>query len=554
MLFVAAYCRVSTDKEDQANSFESQKKYFEEYINRNPDWELVGIYADEGLTGTNTRKRKAFNKMIADAHLGKFNLVLTKEVSRFARNTVDTLQYTRQLKAMNIGVRFMLDNIDTLKPDGEMRLTIMASLAQEESRKTSERVKWGQKRQMEKGIVFGGNMLGYNVRDGKMYIEEVGAEIIRLIFHKFVYEQKGANTIATELGEAGYKTLKGNVRWSKTSILKVLHNEKYCGALVQKKTFTPDFLTHEKKYNRGEEEFVVIKNHHEPIVSGELWEMAQRELKKRAASDETKSRHSDRYLLSGKIYCGCCGKRFVARHKNRKDGSRYKAWRCYEAARYGLPKTDCAGNHIGCAISSHIRDETFMLIIKKVVGDLQINGKTVISGLEDILSNVLAGCTGNEFDGESVKKKISTLEKKTEKLLDLHLSGDISKSEYLDKKENYKKQITQLQTDLKKISKNNITYVQTDLLSEIREYMTSMLSGKQGSEQFYKTILDKIIVHDAQHFDIHLKLLPFKWSVALESVVNDGTLSKYVSEKDDPSSGCISDTMQVLRFARGSPI
>ena len=166
MLNVAAYCRVSTDKDDQANSFESQKLYFEEYIKRNPEWELYEIYADEGLTGTSTKKRKAFNKMIADAHLGKFDLIITKEVSRFARNTVDTLQYTRELKSLNIGVYFALDNIDTLAPDGELRLTIMASLAQEESRKTSERVKWGQKRQMEKGVVFGRDMLGYDVVNG----------------------------------------------------------------------------------------------------------------------------------------------------------------------------------------------------------------------------------------------------------------------------------------------------------------------------------------------------------------------------------------------------
>ena len=207
MIKVAAYCRVSTDKDDQINSFESQKGYFERQINLNPDWELTEIYADEGLTGTSTKKRKAFNKMIADAHLGKFNLILTKEVSRFARNTVDTLQYTRELKALNIGVRFLLDNIYTLDADAELRLTIMASLAQEESRKTSERVKWGQKRQMEKGVVFGRDMLGYDVINGVMHINEEGAEIVKLIFHKFVFEKKGCCTIARELREAGYKTI-----------------------------------------------------------------------------------------------------------------------------------------------------------------------------------------------------------------------------------------------------------------------------------------------------------------------------------------------------------
>ena len=270
MIKVAAYCRVSTDKDDQINSFESQKGYFERQINLNPDWELTEIYADEGLTGTSTKKRKAFNKMIADAHLGKFNLILTKEVSRFARNTVDTLQYTRELKALNIGVRFLLDNIYTLDADAELRLTIMASLAQEESRKTSERVKWGQKRQMEKGVVFGRDMLGYDVINGVMHINEEGAEIVKLIFHKFVFEKKGCCTIARELREAGYKTITGNTMWSNTVILKALRNEKYCGDLTQKKTYTPDYLTHSKKYNHGEEDFVTLKNHHEPIIDREV--------------------------------------------------------------------------------------------------------------------------------------------------------------------------------------------------------------------------------------------------------------------------------------------
>lgn len=277
---VAAYCRVSTDREDQANSFESQKRYFEEYIGRHNGWKKAKIYADEGLSGTSTKKRSAFNAMISDAREGMFDLILTKEVSRFARNTVDLLSYTRSLRAMNIGVVFMLDNIDTLAPDGELRLAIMASLAQEESRKTSERVKWGQKRQMERGVVFGRNMLGYDVRDGRLYINDEGAEIVRIIFGKYTYEKKSICAIARELGDAGYKTLSGNERWSHTAVSRVLHNEKYAGDLVQQKTYTPDFLSHEKKYNHGEVETVMIQNHHEPIIPREVWNIAQARLKK----------------------------------------------------------------------------------------------------------------------------------------------------------------------------------------------------------------------------------------------------------------------------------
>ena len=176
---VAAYCRVSTENEDQANSFESQRRYFKQYIERNPSWELYGIFADEGISGTNTKKRKEFNRMVACAKDGEFDLVITKEISRFARNTLDSIYYTRELKKHGVGVIFLNDNINTLDGDAELRLAIMSSIAQEESRKTSERVKWGQKRQMERGVVFGRSMLGYDVKGGNMYVNEEGAEIVQ---------------------------------------------------------------------------------------------------------------------------------------------------------------------------------------------------------------------------------------------------------------------------------------------------------------------------------------------------------------------------------------
>lgn len=164
MIMVASYCRVSTDKEDQANSFASQQRYFKEYINRQPDWELYRVYADEGLSGTTTKKRIEFNQMISDAKMGKFKIILTKEVSRFSRNILDTIGYTRELKTLGVGVLFLNDGINTLDSDAELRLSIMGSIAQEESRKTSTRVKWGQTRQMERGVVFGRSMLGYDVK------------------------------------------------------------------------------------------------------------------------------------------------------------------------------------------------------------------------------------------------------------------------------------------------------------------------------------------------------------------------------------------------------
>lgn len=257
-LRVAAYCRVSTDSDDQANSFESQQRYFRAYIAQQPHWELAGIFADEGLSGTSTKKRLAFQRMIACARAGTLDLIVTKEISRFARNTLDSIYYTRELKRLGVGVLFLSDNLCTLDGDAELRLAILSSIAQEESRRTSERVKWGQRRRMEQGVVFGRDLLGYDVRGGMLYVNEAGAQTVREIFRKCVDEGKGTHTIARELNEAGIPAARGGA-WRSSVILRILRNEKYCGDLVQKKTYTPDYLTHEKKYNHGQEDYIIVR-------------------------------------------------------------------------------------------------------------------------------------------------------------------------------------------------------------------------------------------------------------------------------------------------------
>lgn len=265
---------------------------------------------------------------------------------------------------------------------------LMSSIAQEESRKTSERVKWGQKRQMEQGVVFGRSMLGYDVDGGKMTINEEGAKVVRLIFHKFVNEGKGTHVIARELREEGISPMRVK-EWSNTVILRVIRNEKYCGDLVQKKTYTPDFLSHEKKYNRGQEEFVIIKDHHEPIISRELFDEANRILDAKSLSQEGKAKHSNRYPFSGKIKCGCCGSSYVARYKTRKDGSRYKAWRCNEAAKHGSPHIDKAGNQVGCTGLS-IRNEDATHIMYLVTKSLKYNRNKIINNLTAVIQSIIA--------------------------------------------------------------------------------------------------------------------------------------------------------------------
>jgi site-specific DNA recombinase len=540
---VAAYCRVSTDNEDQANSFESQQRYFRQYIERNPNWELYAIFADEGISGTNTKKRKEFNRMIECAKNGDFDLIITKEISRFARNTLDSIFYTRDLKKHGVGVIFLNDNINTLDGDAELRLAIMSSIAQEESRKTSERVKWGQKRQMEQGVVFGRSMLGYDVKDGKMTINEEGAKIVRLIFHKFVDEGKGTHVIARELREEGIEPMRVK-EWQNTVILRVIRNEKYCGDLVQKKTFTPDFLSHEKKYNRGQEEFVIIKDHHEPIISRELFDKANRILDAKSLSQEGKAKHSNRYPFSGKIKCGRCGASYVARYKTRKDGSRYKAWRCYEAANHGRPHIDKAGNQVGCSGES-IRNEDAIYLLYLVCRELKINRQKVVDNLTKTIDAVMQiDLTGTSTS--ALSEKIEEVKKKRTGLIDLYTSGDIDKTEFTALRAKYDEDIEKLKSMAEGIEQQQTMILkQKELMEDIKNAINELINGIQYEDEYYTQILDKMVINDKNHIDVYLKMLPHKWSFTVAKGVT-GALETL--KKAEASENTISEASLPISF------
>ena len=415
MIPVAVYCRVSTDREDQANSFASQQSYFREYIARNPQWELYRIYADEGITGTSTRKRQEFNRMINDGFSGKFRLILTKEVSRFSRNILDTIGYTRQLKARGIGVIFMTDGFSSLDPDAELRLSIMGSLAQEESRKTSARVKWGQTRQMEKGVVFGRSMLGYDLKDGRITVNPTGATLVGRIFHMYGIEKKGSTTIARILDSEGVPTFSGQSRWTGSRILKVLKNEKYVGDLIQKKTFTPDYLTHDKKYNHGEEPFVIARDHHEPIISRELWQIVQEQIQKRNRHAGKTSQSGGTQLFSGKIRCGVCGSPFVCRRKRRKNGSVYLFWRCAAAVSHGTA---------GCGIGKNLSNQ-------RAIEMLSVTVREAIPEPSEYIRNVsrLAGKAWSALEGQENNSREKEISRKREVAVRSYLSGELTEKD-----------------------------------------------------------------------------------------------------------------------------
>lgn len=511
---VAAYCRVSTDNLDQANSLESQQRYFNEYIKRNPLWELYEVYVDEGISGTSTKKRASFNRMIDDAKNKKFDLIITKEISRFARNTLDSIGYTRELKRHGIGVIFMNDNINTLDADAELRLTIMSSIAQEESRKTSDRVKWGQRRMMEQGVVFGRDMLGYDVRDGKLYINEEGAETVRLIYRKFLDEGKGTHIIAKELREAGIKTSIYMKDWSYTVILRILKNEKYCGDLVQQKTYTPDYLSHSKKYNKGEVEYVTIRNHHEPIISREIFEATQREIERRRNLHGAKNGFANRYALSGKIICAECGSTFIHRKNTSSNGNQNESWTCIQHQKYGKERTNKNNEKVGCSNVS-INEKDIRAILQYVLADVLTDRKNIIESVLATVSEVLKSDHSKDniayFENELKK-----IENKKERLLDMCLSGDIETTDYRKACERLKAEHDSLSEKLQKekVHKQRLMDKET-IIQEIKTYVNSLTIGEEWKDTFYRSIVDKIVINKNREIDIHLKLIPDKWNAKI---------------------------------------
>lgn len=495
---VAAYCRVSTDADDQINSLENQRAYFARCIAQNPEWELAEIYADKGVTGTSVRGRAAFMRMIDDAQRGRFDLILTKEISRFARNTLDSVLYTRKLKEYGVGVIFMNDNINTLDADAELRLTIMSSIAQEESRKTSERVKWGQKRKMEQGVVFGRDLLGYDVKEGGLIINEAGAETVRLIFHKYVNEAKGTHVIARELRDAGTETSAYMKQWSNTAVLRVLRNEKYCGDLIQKKTFTPNYLNHEKKRNCGEEEYIVLRNHHAPVISRALFDKAQSELARRSPNKAQKIKYSNRYCFSGKIKCGICGRSYVPRVKTRKDNSIYKAWRCGEAAQNGKRHSDCAGHIVGC-VNRCVSDEKLKLVLQQAVGSLSADLNAPLKRLCAVVCESVKQNNGNEGIRQMCARR-NKLNRRQQLLLELYLNEEISRDEFFRLKQ---------QNDMQK---NALGTIETDASEDhsetvrrISEMTQAVFTGQIWDDVFYRALLDKMVIQENGLIDVYFR-------------------------------------------------
>ena len=500
MIQVAAYCRVSTEKDDQSNSFEVQQRFFKEHIEHHPDWTLYDIYADEGISGTSTKKRAEFNRMINDAYEGKFQLILTKEVSRFSRNILDTISYTRELRSIGVGVLFVTDRIYTLEPEAEMLLSFLASLAQEESRRTSSRVVWGQTRQMENGVVFGPSLLGYDVTGGKIAVNADGAEIVQLIFQKYAVEQVSTSEIAKFLTKGGYRTLRGQTTWRSSSVIKILRNEKYVGDLVQKKSYTPDFLTHARRQNNGAVPLIHIENHHEPIISRELWHLAQERLRLNQKRRKEEHPHTNRYVFSGKIKCAECGTSFVGRTKTLKDGTKIRRWSCGKVVREGRSS---------CDIGKLVRDDDAVQMLKTAVKSLPVDYQMVIDHVTTLAMDAIhAGATDMRGHSERLQLEIECVQRKKENMMDSYFSGELPKQDMQAMMQRYEKQIDHLKERLDRYLQKHIDNEEHRPAREnISEVLTAILRGDTESEAFLKNILHSLTVFKDRHMELRLNHL-----------------------------------------------
>lgn len=504
-LRVVYYARVSTDKYDQLHSLEAQKTYFENLLARNPNWTFVKGYVDEGLTGTKIDKRDSFIEMMRDAKRGKFDLICTKEVSRFARNTLDSLSCTRELLTYGVAVHFENDNLNTIDEDCDFRLTTMASLAQEESRKTSERLKFGFRQSVEKGTVLGNDSIwGYRKEKGKLVIVEEEAEMVRKIFDLYANENLGVRAIAKILSDSGLRNTNGNP-FSFSTIKGILVNPKYKGFYCGNKTHKVHFLSNEIAYV-PKDEWVVYEDHEKvpPIVSAELWDKANRKLKERSEkmSSSDKTSYQNKYLYSGKIICGehgTCYHHTIYKYKNL--GNK-ELWTCKEY-----------GNGNKCR-NPLVYNTEIDAVMSEVYNQIICEKTTIINELLELYKE--SGSTKAIAKAKhKTQTDINDVLTKKKKLLDLVAKEAISDEEFKEYNNELSIQVKELRKRLAELEEEEQKSL--DLKESIDELRSSIADELNFTEDLGKNVvdsfIDKIVVYKSEvenqiDLKIFLKLLP----------------------------------------------
>ena len=419
-LRVAAYCRVSTEQEEQQNSYQVQIAYYTDLINRKKEWTLAGVFADEGISGTQTKKRTEFNRMIRMCKNKKIDLVITKSISRFARNTVDCLEYVRQLKDLGIGVIFEKENINTLTMTSEFMIALYGSFAQAESESISKNVSWGKEKAYREGKVQFQykHLLGYKKgADGKPEIIPEEAETVKLIYTMFL-DGHSMKNIALILHVKGIHTKTGSTEWRTNTITRILQNEKYVGDALLQKTFTSDCITHKVVKNHGERPMYLVTNHHDPIIDRDTYNRVQQELarrnSKRKISDKTvteQGKYSSKYALSELLICGHCGTPY-RRTTWAARGKKQIVWRCLSRLEHGKKY---------CPDSPTIKEEQLHRGILRAINNYYSCRNDIVRILKANIGSVLE-CQGQE-EILSVEKRLKEIDQARTDLVNLIASG-----------------------------------------------------------------------------------------------------------------------------------
>jgi site-specific DNA recombinase len=425
-LRVAAYCRVSTDDEEQLTSYEAQKNYYTDKIMTNKEWTMAGIFADEGITGTSARKRPEFLRMIRQCKQGKIDIVLTKSISRFARNTVDCLNYVRALKELGIAVIFEKENMNTLEIDSEILITMLGAFAQSESESISANVRWGIRQAMKEGKATIQYKYLYGYRkgdDSKPEIIPDQAEVVRKIYDLFL-SGTPVRGIQEYLNANSVPNINGESKWARSAIDSILTNEKYCGDVLLQKTYIDDCINKKVKKNTGQLPMYLVQNHHEGIISRETFDAAQAELARRSAGKSPskknaptgRSRYSSKYALSDRLYCGECGTRYQRCTWRNRDGSKRIVWRCVSRVDYGSKY---------CHDSPTLDEEPLHRAILAAINSTIKDKDNIVYNLKAAMEKELAPVAGQQLSLSEIDNQLEQLNREFSKVLaEASESGD----------------------------------------------------------------------------------------------------------------------------------
>lgn len=525
-LRVTFYARVSTDQDEQINSLENQVQYYTELIQSKPNWKFVPGYVDEGISGGSTKKRDNFNRMIRDAKAGMFDFIITKEISRFSRSTLDSIKYTQELLDYNVGVFFQNDNINTLDTDSEFRLVIMAGVAQDEIRKLSERLKFGFRQAIKNGHVLGNDKLyGYDKKDCVLTVNEEEAEIIRIIFDLYGNQRLGTRTISKRLMELGYTSREGNA-FNTLTIRHILENPKYKGWYCGNKSQSVDYRT-KRNILLDESEWVTYPDPSIPaIVSEELWNRANALYKRRR--EEMKSHSSgvsfhNRYPYSAKIYCEEHGTTFHRQVIQTKKGQQ-EVWQCKVYRSHG--RAACS--------APQIRSSDLDVILSDIFKELVRDKEKIIDSLVTVLTNIPKEVDYGKLRCQ-VENEMDDLERKKNRLLDLSIAGALTVEEFKERNDAFNAQIQECQGKLTAIrqEEENRTSEELDIPAIRRALDEALRFTGEIDTALVATILDRVVVKkestkDDIHLDIFLKLgstyeavyTPLKHTAGITSLKN----------------------------------